>query len=304
MRTSILLLCFATGLESTAQHTPLTSQYLFNGLLINPAYAGSRDALAANLTYRQQWVGIDGAPSTQVLSVHSPLKGRKLALGAMLYTDHIGVSRETGLTTNFAYRIKFRRGRLSFGLGAGAIFAQARWTDVALQDQQDAVYAMDTRGSFRPTFSGGVYYYKKAYFLGASIPFLMGRRFDTEHGRWVASADLRQLQPMLIGGYLWTLSRDLKLKPSALIRYRTGANVQADLNMNVFFKDHFTAGLSYRTGDALVGMFEVMPTQQWRIGYSYDLGLSAITPYHGGTHELMLQYELGYRIRVKDPRYF
>ncbi|MBL8011189.1 MAG: type IX secretion system membrane protein PorP/SprF [Flavobacteriales bacterium] len=304
MRHSILLLSLALSLAAHAQHTPITSQYLFNGLLINPAYAGSRDAFAANLTYRHQWVGMEGAPVTQVLSVHSPLKGRKLGLGAVLYSDRIGVSRETGLTTNYSYRVKFRKGRLSFGLGAGAIFAQARWTEVALQDRQDAVYAADTRGSFRPTFSGGVFYYKKTFFMGASVPFLLGRRFDAANGRWVASADLRQLQPMITGGYVWKVSDDFKLKPSTLIRYQSSSNVQADLNMNVFFKDRFTAGLSYRTQDALVGMFEVMPTQQWRIGYSYDLGLSAITPYHSGTHELMLQYELGYRIRVKDPRYF
>ena len=292
------------ALVAHGQHTPLTSQYLFNGLLINPAYAGSRDAFAVNLTYRHQWVGMEGAPVTQVLSVHSPVKGKKMGLGLTLYSDKIGVSRETGLMANYAYRIKFRKGRLSFGLGGGAVMAQARWSEVALQEQQDQVFATDMRASFRPNFSGGAFYYKRSFFVGVSVPFLMGRRSSSNGIGWVSTMDLKQLQPMLTGGYVWKVSDHFKLKPSSLIRYQASSSLQADLNMNVFFRERFTAGLSYRTQDALVGMFEVLPTPQWRFGYSYDLGLSAITPYHGGSHEIMVQYELGYRIRVKDPRYF
>ena len=105
--------------QLVAQHTPITTQYLFNGLLINPAYAGSRDALTANLTWRKQWVGFDGAPETQVLSVHSPLTGKKLALGLLVTNDGIGISKQTGVMTNYAYRVKLGTGKLSFGIGAG-----------------------------------------------------------------------------------------------------------------------------------------------------------------------------------------
>ena len=112
-----ILVVFAVSVD--AQHSPITSQYMFNGLLINPAYAGSRDALAANITYRRQWVGFEGAPTTNLFSVHSPIRGSRIGLGLQVYTDRIGVSRETGVMTNYAYRIPFKKGKLQFGIGAG-----------------------------------------------------------------------------------------------------------------------------------------------------------------------------------------
>lgn len=295
-----LLVCAVSG----AQHTPLTSQYLFNGLLINPAYAGSRDALAANLTWRNQWVGFEGAPNTQVLSIHAPLSRRKLGLGVLVLNDHIGVSRQTGIFTNYAYRMKFRRSRLQFGLGAGATLMQADWTQVALQEQGDVVYATDSRNAIRPNFSAGAYYYNKKYFAGISMPFFLSHRFDPGSEQWYVSNQTRQYQPMITAGGLWKLNRELKIKPSFLLRYQLASGVQADVNCNLILKDKLWAGLSYRSGDAVVGMFEVLPTPQWRLGYAYDIGISSLNPYHGGSHELMVQYEFGYRIRVRDPHYF
>ncbi|MCB0795270.1 MAG: type IX secretion system membrane protein PorP/SprF [Flavobacteriales bacterium] len=292
------------ALCSHAQHSPLTSQYLFNGLLINPAYAGSRDALAANLTYRHQWAGFDGAPVTQVLSVHAPLKGRKVGLGAMVFNDRIGVTNETGFFTNYAYRMRLGKGKLALGLGAGVNMLQANWSQVQVQDESDVNFSSNTRSVVRPNFSGGVFYYQKRYFLGLSLPFFLSRQYDPERETFLVTNDVRKYQPMLTGGYLWSLGRNLKLKPSAMIRYQVSAWPQADLNTNLIIKDMFWVGVSYRTEDAVVGMFEVLPTPQWRLGYSYDLGLSRIAPHHAGTHELMIQYEFGYRIRVRDPRYF
>lgn len=288
----------------SAQHTPLTSQYLFNGLLINPAYAGSRDALATNLTHRQQWVGFEGAPVTQTLSIHAPIKRRKIGLGMVLYNDRIGVSGETGLFTNYAYRIKFPHGKLAFGLGAGFTMLRASWNQVAIQQQGDAVFASATRSAFRPNFSAGAYYYSKKAFVGLSAPFLLAYRYTTSETGFQLSDTRADMQTMLTGGYLFELSPDVKLKPSTLIRYRLESGVQADLTTNVIYKEKIWLGASYRTNDALVGMLEVLPTAQWRFGYAYDMGLNALRAYHHGSHELMLQYEFGYRIRVRDPRYF
>lgn len=305
MRTIItyLLACCAL-LPLAAQHTPLTSQYLFNGLLINPAYAGSRDALALNLTWRQQWVGFDGAPSTQVVSVHSPIKRTRAAFGLLLLNDRIGVSRETGVLTNYAYRIPFRRGKLQFGIGAGISMLQGQWTRLAVQDQGDVQFATDTRSSIRPNFSSGLFYYRKSYFIGASVPFIMSRSFDAERNSWTFRNDKAQHQPMITGGYIFHLNQDMKLKPSTLLRYQIAGGVQTDLSANLIIKDRIWTGVSYRNNDAVVGSFEVLPTPQWRLGYAYDLGISDINPYHSGTHELMVQYEFGKRIQARDPRYF
>jgi type IX secretion system PorP/SprF family membrane protein len=287
-----------------AQHTPLTSQYLFNGLLINPAYAGSRDAMALNLTYRKQWVGFDGAPSTQILSVHTPIKRTRLAVGALLVNDKIGVSRETGVLANCAYRLPLRKGKLQFGIGAGVSILQADWTSLALQERSDVQFAADTRGALEPNFSTGLFYYTKTYFVGASVPFVMGHGLDVERNKWTLRNDKAQYQPMLTGGYVFKLNREMKLKPSTLLRYQVAGGVQTDVSANLIIRDKIWTGISYRYKDSVVGSFEVLPTPQWRLGYAYDLGLSALTPYHSGTHELMLQYEFGKRINVRDPRYF
>ncbi len=287
-----------------AQHTPLTTQYLFNGLLINPAYAGSHEALTAILTYRQQWVGFDGAPVTQVLSVHSPLNGKHIALGLTVYNDRIGVTHETGVMTDYAYRMPLGAGKLSMGLGLGLKMIQADWTQVRTTTPGDVEFAADTRGGMRPDFSAGAYYSDKRFFLGLSLPFILSQHFDANTEKVIVTNDPGQYQPMLTGGMLLKVDRNLKLKPSVLLRKAGGEPIQSDLNMNVIWKDCFWLGASYRTNDAVCFSLEVLPTPQFRIGYSYDLGISALNPYHGGSHEVMLQYEFGYRIKAKDPRYF
>lgn len=300
----LLVAAAAVSLCGSAQHTPLTSQYLFNGLVINPAYAGSRDVLSASLTHRQQWVGFDGAPVTQTLSVHAPLVRSKVGLGLVLFNDRIGVSNETGLFSNYAYRMRMGKGKLALGFGAGFTVLRANWADVSLQQSNDQAFNGMTRGAFRPNFSAGALYQTKVWFVGVSMPFVLAHHFDLQSTGYDISKEKADLQPMLSGGYLLKLNSEMKLKPTSLIRYRSESGLQADLSTNLIYRDKIWFGLSYRTSDALIGMVEVLPTPQWRLGYSYDMGFSAINPYHNGSHELLVQYEFGYRIRVRDPRYF
>ena len=287
-----------------AQHTPLTSQYLFNGLVINPAYAGSREALAVTVTHRQQWVGFDGAPTTELASIHAPIKKTKLGLGLMIYSDRIGVSRESGIFTNYAYRLKFRKAKLSFGIGAGVTMVRSNWDQLALQQQNDMSFNAPTSSALRPNFSAGVFYYTKMSFIGISAPFLMSHRYALQENGFQVSTVKADIEPMLTGGHVFIVSKDVKIKPSTLVRYRPESGIQADITTNMIYKDRVWAGLSYRTSDALVCMLEVLPTPQWRIGYSYDIGASSLSRFHSGSHEIMLQYEFGYRIRIRDPRFF
>lgn len=297
-------LCLALPMFMAAQHTPLTSQYLFNGLLINPAYAGSRDALTANMTWRNQWVGFEGAPRTQVISVHSPLKRRKVSLGLLLLNDAIGVTTQTGIYTNYAYRLRFKKAKLQLGFGAGVSMLRGDWTSVRLDESGDATYATDSRGVLRPNFSAGGFYWTKKYFVGVSMPFILAHIYDQSADKWTITARTSQFQPMIFAGMVHAFSKELKLKPTVLLRYQVASGPQVDLNANLVLKERIWAGVSWRSSDAVVFSMEVLPTPQWRIGYAYDLGISKLSPYHGGSHEIMLQYEFGYRIRVRDPRYF
>ncbi|MBL7958543.1 MAG: type IX secretion system membrane protein PorP/SprF [Flavobacteriales bacterium] len=299
------LIAVACMTDCMGQHTPLTSQYLFNGLSINPAYAGSRDVLSATFTHRQQWAGFEGAPITQVIGVHAPVKRSAVGLGLMAYNDRIGVSNETGLLTNYAYRIRMpNRAKLALGIGAGISFHRAKWTDVALSEANDPSFAADTRGAVRPNFSAGMLYQTKVWYMGISVPFLLAHRFDVNDRGYRLSDTRLDLEPMLTGGYVFTLNDDLKLKPTSLIRYRLASGFQGDVSANLIYREKVWMGASFRSGDSVIGMVEVLPTPQWRIGYAYDLGFSRINPYHYGSHELLVQYEFGYRIRVRDPRYF
>ncbi|MEO7081699.1 MAG: type IX secretion system membrane protein PorP/SprF [Flavobacteriales bacterium] len=286
------------------QHTPLTTQYLYNGLLINPAYAGSREALTADLSYRHQWVGFEGAPTTQVLSIHSPLNGKKMGLGLTVYNDRIGVSRETGVMSNYAYRMRMGNGKLALGLGVGLKMMQADWTAVRTVTPGDVEFATDSRGVLLPNFSAGAYYSTSRWFAGLSLPYFISQRHDAKSDRWEMDNNASQYQPMFTAGFLVDMDRDIKLKPSVLVRKASGEEVQADLNLNMIWKDRFWLGASYRMDDAVCFSLQVMPNKQFTVGYSYDMALNAISGYQHGTHEVMLQYEFGFEVKAKDPRYF
>src|SRR5690606_11238212 len=169
---------------ASGQHTPLTTQYLYNGLLINPAYAGSRDALTATASYRRQWVGFEGAPTTQVLSVHSTLNAKPLGLGLVVHNDRIGVTRETGVMSNYAYRMRLGPGKLALGLGLGLRMMQADWSQVRTVDPGDVEFAADVRGLVRPDASAGAYFVSARWSAGLSLPYFPVQRPDAESDRW------------------------------------------------------------------------------------------------------------------------
>lgn len=277
---------------------------MFNGLVINPAYAGSRNMLTAQVNYRNQWTGFNGAPQTSTLTVHSPIMKRKLGIGFMLMHDKIGVSRETSATANIAYRLKTKNGALRFGIGGGVSMLSAKWSDVDLQNQNDQVYLNDTQNEFRPNFSAGIYYKNKHWYAGASVPFLMSSQLNPENDGFDMNFDPSQSNYLISGGGIIKLNKDLLLKPSTLLRFNPSSGLQADINANLVLKSAFWFGFSYRIQDAVVGMFEYQVTDQWRLGYSYDMGLSDLRTHHGGTHEVMLQYEFSFRTSSTNPRYF
>lgn len=304
MRTMILISAMGLAAWASAQHTPITTQYLFNGLLINPAYAGSRDALTANLTWRQQWVGFEGAPRTQVLSIHSPLTGKKLALGLLVTNDRIGVANETRVMSTYAYRVKLGTGKLSLGLGAGVRMQRYDWSAVRTTDPGDEQFLADSPNGTKADFSAGAYWYSKKYFAGLSLPTLPRTITAADSASARPALPLQGSQPMLTAGMLLRVSPDIKLKPSILLRKASGEPVQGDLNLNVIWQDKVWLGASWRKDDALCFLLEVLPTPQFRLGYSYDLGLGPMAAYHQGSHEVMLQYEFGFHVNARDPRYF
>lgn len=304
MRNLLTYLGLLCTLTSFGQHSPLISQYMLNELVINPAYTGSRDVMTVNAMYRNQWVGFDGAPVTQVVSVHAPIKDKALSAGVLFNRENIGVTQSVAFSGQVSYRIDMGTGKLAFGLSAGGNMLSARYSELNTTDGNDLVFSGDMQSHFQPDFGAGVYYQNKRFFAGFSVPTFAGRQYHFTNERVSMRSDPRHYNYILHGGYLIDLNEDFKLKPSTLIRFTPAGTHQFDLNSNVIYRDRFWIGVSYRHKEAVVGLLEFQINDQFRIGYAYDYALNMFRMYSGGSHEIGLQYEFGFRVKSMDPRFF
>jgi type IX secretion system PorP/SprF family membrane protein len=287
-----------------AQLEPLTDQYLLNTLAINPAYAGARDALSISLLHRNQWTGFDGAPRTETLALHAPMRGEKVGLGLLAMSDRAGVANTSAVSGNFAYRIPTGKGIMSLGLGGGISFAQNRWSDLVALDPDDNLLPATSEGYILPDFSLGLYYNSETFFFGFSLPMFLSHKFDPVNQRFNLENNINEYNFFFNSGTLLTLSSRWKLLPSVLIRFKPVSPPQADLNAYVIYNDRIWMGISYRTNKSLIGLFMYQVNEQLAVAYSYDLGLGKTGRYLGGAHEIMIRYDFRYIIDVLNPRYF
>jgi type IX secretion system PorP/SprF family membrane protein len=299
--TYLILLLSATA--AYAQHAPLYSQYMFNGLAINPAYTGSREVFSVAALHRAQWTGIEGAPETQTLSAHTPLKNNKVGLGLLAWHDRIGVTEQQGIGLSYAYRISLPKGKLSLGISGSITSLRARWSSLELVDKTDAVFLEDSPLYWIPNAGAGCYYYSEKFYAGLSLPAMMTSSLDAATGKYKIGHEPGNYNVFLTSGMV-VRAGGTHIKPSVLIKHHQGAPVQVDINTNVFLGDHLEIGGSFRSGDALVGMVCYNINKQFRAGYAYDRTLSALKSTSRGSHEIMLQYEFGYKVQAMSPRYF
>ena len=289
-----------------AQQDAMFSQYMFNTVAVNPAYAGSRDVISATALYRKQWTNIPGSPRTVTFSVDAPLKNEKVGLGLLLVNDKIGVTNTTGVYASYAYRIRLKKGTLAMGLQAGFSQYVADLNSVKLDP--DNTYDANFTGVYTnktlPNFGVGFYYNTDKFYVGLSMPHILNNNLSSQSDG--LSNNARQYrQYFIMGGYVFKLTDDVKLKPSTLIKVVGGAPIQFDINTNVWFFDAIAIGASYRTSKTLVAMLEIQATKQFRFGYAYDFTLGNLSSYAGGAHEVMLRYEFGYvKAKILSPRYF
>ncbi len=289
-----------------SQQDPQYSQYMFNTLAINPAYAGSRDVVSATALYRKQWVNTPGSPRSSTFSVDAPFRREKVGVGLVVSNDKIGITNTTSLYGSYAFRIRLERGTLALGLQAGFSQFSADYTSVVLdQDNKgDGAFASNVN-KFMPNFGGGFYYNTDKFYVGVSMPtFVNNKMFKKSDTAVSLSHQSRHL--FIMGGFVVALSQDVKLKPSTLVKLVEGAPIEVDINTNVWFYDAVAAGLSYRAGaGTLVAMIEIQANKQIRIGYAYDAGFGKINVVGRGSHEIMARYEFGYvKAKVLSPRYF
>ncbi len=301
------LVLFISSLAS-AQQTATYSQYMFNTLAINPAYAGSHDALSITALGRFQNVGLNGAPNTQTISVHTPLVNPRVGIGLLVIHDELSVIGQTGVHFSYAYRLPIKKDKstLSFGLQGGMSMYNAQYTKLDLYNNSsngntDPVFSQDIRDS-RPNFGAGVYYTTPLSYIGLSMPSMLNNVFD----RGKDFTTVYQSVPLILtGGHVFTLNRVLKLKPNFLFKMVDGQPVEFDINANMLFDEVIWFGLSYKSSKQVVMITQFKINDQLQFGYSYTITAGPIRTVELGSHEVMLNYRFWFNKKgVVSPRYF
>lgn len=302
--TSFVVLFLLFSLRSTAQQDPNFTQYMYNTMSINPAYAGSRDVLSATLLHRSQWLGFDGAPTTQTLSVHSPIKDGKMGLGLNIINDKIGVTKETDINAVYSYALEVSRfTKLSFGINAGVNLLNVDFNDLNQYDPLDPEFN-NIDNKISPQLGLGALLYNDQYFVGLSVPAIFRKdRFADSSNPDVEVRD--RLHYFLTAGLVFDINPSLKFKPSILLRHVSGSPLLTELSSNFLINDKFTVGAAYRLNSAFSGLFAFQVNESILLGLAYDRETSTLTNYNDGSIEFFARFELFKKYkRMYTPRFF
>jgi type IX secretion system PorP/SprF family membrane protein len=320
----LFIVLFAFGKNVQSQQDITFSMYNFNPLFVNPATAGYQDKQWLSALGRYQWVGIEGAPQSAVISYQTPLKNENIAIGALVKYDALGLMKNMGVDLSFAYRIKMNeKTRLSLGL-MGSLFhyndQRRDASGVAVNDP-----TLTNISAFIPNFGAGAYLFSDRYFLGVSAPHLLNLRI-TDPQAATTGATLSRIYNHYFAsaGYVFGKEGGVKFKPTAFFKVSENASANMDINANILLQDRFWFGLGYRTGgdvinengvfqslgslrgESAVATFKMMATSFMEIGYSYDYPLQRLSVQNTGSHEIYVGMELGKRsggLKYVSPRY-
>jgi type IX secretion system PorP/SprF family membrane protein len=285
-----------------AQQLPQFTQYMYNTISINPAYAGSRETLSVVGLHRSQWVGLEGGPQTQTLSIHAPLRNERIGLGFSFINDKLGFQNFSYLYADFSYTIPTGgKSKLAFGMKAGFTSYSLDSDFQQSQTNDPVIFGFEDR--WKPNIGTGVYWHSEKWYLGLSAP----RILNTDYTGDAEFQALERISYYVTGGYVFDLSENTKFKPAALLKTTNGAPLSFDLTANFLFYEKFWAGASYRINEraaALGAIADFQVSKQLRIGYAYEYPLSDLRPYTSGTHEILLMFEVFKSKRIKSPRYF
>ena len=287
-----------------AQIPTLSDFYDINALSINPAVAGSHEALSLFVSSRDQWMGFDFAPKTRFLTAHAPLMNEKIGLGLSLETNRIGIFQQTSVMGNYAYRTELYPGTLCLGIGFGLSAFRDAWQDLNPTDQDDNLLMDRPVSAVMPEFSLGSYFYTKKYYIGFSLPFFMSHSMDPNTGKYHLRNKPSKYDYFFTGGYDITLSETLDILPSILIRATPQNPVRIDYNVKLGLKDKIKLGLGYRNSNMIITSISCQINYQILLGYSYDFNVGEIVKYMNNSHEIMINYIFRYKVNVVDPRKF
>lgn len=307
--TILIIISFCSVLK--AQQNEHYSHYIFNKLLLNPAYAGSKDYLSVDLLYRTQWTKIEGSPNTFTLALHGPLKNKSHALGGSISFDAIGPYKNLQVVLDYAYRIKTKKGNFSIGINGGIFSFFTDYSSLdAYQSGNDDAYTNLTNSSILPVVGFGIYHQTKKLSWGISSPYLLNGAVS-----FTKNKDVITLRNYYFGfaEYLQKLSPKFQLKPSVIIKLNHGAPANLDANLHLIYNDLLMVGFGYRTENSFIfsaqyilnDFIKKQNPYQFRIGYAFDLSNNKIRSASGGTHEIILGFDFVRKPeKIKSPRFF
>ena len=304
-----LAFIYANVNEVKAQSEPMFSQYSFNEIFINPAYAGSHDAISLTSVYRKQWANIEGAPTTKTFTAHTPFFSDKVGLGITVYQDDIGITTQTGYFANYAFRMKMNRGTFSLGMLAGVNGFQEKLSLIKTTQSGDNRFASNTPTVYAPNFGFGAYYYTKRFYIGLSTPRLISNKLIIGPNGEVQRVDgaflKSELHYFLASGFVFDINPLFKLRPSFMLKTVVNAPLEYDANLTAYIFNALWLGAGYRSGDSWNLLTALQVNNQLRIGYSYDYTITKLRDYAGSTHEVSVNYTFKYKTKkLTSPRYF
>ncbi|MCE3297237.1 MAG: hypothetical protein K0R65_2951 [Crocinitomicaceae bacterium] len=306
--TAVLVLSLGS-LALHAQQAPMFTHYMYNTLAVNPGYAGSREALSITALHRSQWVGFKGAPTTQTLTMHAPLRSKHIGIGLTAMNDRIGPVNNTSVFGQFAYIMQLnKKSKLALGLSGGVHILQANLSSLELDQQNDPVFTNNINSHVAPNFGFGAYYSRKRFYAGVSSPDLLENKYSAfKLADGTTQTGKEQRHYFFIAGAVFNLTDQVAFKPTTLVKATAGAPVQVDVTASFILMEKVLLGAMYRTGDAAGVLVGLDLNEQFHIGYSFDWSYGVRTfKYNQGSHEIMLRYDFIFssKKQIDSPRYF
>ncbi len=303
---SIIFSFFAVAMLHAQQDAQYTN-YMYNTMNINPAYAGSRGTMSVFGLHRTQWVGLEGAPTTNTFAIHAPFRDSNVGLGLSIMNDAIGPSDETTISADFSYTIETSYTyKLAFGIRATAHLLNVDFTKLNIYDPNDVLAQYNIDNRFSPNFGVGAYWYSDNTYFGLSIPnMLETKHFDKGQAQYNATSVANErMHYHFIAGRVFDINSNIQFKPAFLAKIVEGAPLQLDFSANFLLQEKFTLGAAYRWDAAMSALAGFQVNDNWFIGYGYDMEVTKLANYNSGSHELFLRYEFSRKKQVASPRFF
>lgn len=306
MKKIFTIIIVLASILSHAQQDAQLSNYMYNMLSFNPAYAGSRGTTSIYLSHRSQWVGLEGAPTTNALSYHSPIGSSNLGIGLSFMNDAIGPVEENLISLDMSYTINTSYDyKLALGLRASAHMLNVDFMKLNAFNPGDVLAQNNVNNRISPNMGFGLFWYSDKSYVGFSIPNLL----ETKHinkglNSSVSSVSRERLHYHFTAGYIYDISQDILFKPAVLTKIVLGAPLQVDVSANFQMYEKFTLGAAYRLNAAVSFLVAFQLNNNWFLGYGYDFDTNQLSTYNSGSHEVFLRYEVFRKNKVKVPRFF